>query len=149
MCTRRMFRRFVLPQHTATFLAKCRVVAQLVGITGWTCLLCKASNSKSMARCGDCGGPKEAHPGLLGQPSLVRMPSDLDPAFFLPPPEERAALDELKSAQRAAMDGVVRWAQRQSNEARGPLAVRLQGMGYAPVFAIVACFVVCSARVGP
>ena len=112
------------------YLDKSKVVSELAELTGWRCSLCNAANSKSISRCHKCGGPREATPTLGEQPSLVRMPSDLDPAFFVPPPQEQAALEALGPAQRAAVDYVVREARHKSNAARAPLLQRLEKLGY-------------------
>jgi len=121
--------RFVLPDAVVEYLGKCKVVSEIVELTGWKCAACSRVCSKSMARC-KCGGakPSDTPPGHT---QLVRMPSDLDPAFFVPPTQEKAALENLKSVQRAAVDFVVSQARRLSNEQRDPLLRRVQGMGYS------------------
>lgn len=106
---------------------KCKVVADIAALTGWECYMCKGRSPHDMEHCRLCHAPKERG---TAPPMLVRLPSDLDPSFFEPPPKEKEALDALTSVQRAAVDYVVAQAQPKSNAARGKLMSRLDAMGY-------------------
>lgn len=56
--------------------------------------------------------------------------ADLPESFFLPPEEERKALDLLKPNQLAAVNYVVQEATKQSNSARSDLESRFRSLGY-------------------
>lgn len=86
----------------------------------WVCERCTSLNEADAGGCVACMAP----------PPLVRMPSDMDPEFFVPPEEETRELELLTSEQRAAVDWVANESRKKTNEAKPRLLERMKGMGY-------------------
>ena len=60
-------------------LAKNRVAAALNELKGWICGCCRTRTPTSDAVCQVCSTPKDMEQSRL---KLIRLPSDLDAAFF-------------------------------------------------------------------